>query len=269
MADDPTTTTTTTTEKPWFDGVDQETIGYLQNRGLDKLDPKAAALKAIEFHRGAEKLIGVPSDQVLRLPKDATDAVGWDAVHKKLGRPDSADGYDVATVKEKLGDEFAAGFQQAAFKAGLTKEAAAALAASYVATAEKTAADETTQAATKLALEQQALKKDWGAAHDVNKTIAAGAAAKLGVTPEALGALEGQVGYKAVMEMFHKIGTAMGEDTFVRGGPQGGLMGPAQAKDRIAALKRDDAWVASYLKGDTAKIAEMTQLHQLAAGSSE
>lgn len=265
MADDPTPAPAPAGE-PWFQGVDTETLGYLQNRGLDKVDAKAAALKAIEFHRNAEKLVGVPSDQVLRLPKDATDSAGWDAVRKRLGRPDTADGYDLAAIKDKAGDEFVGFFKQAAFKAGLSKEDATALAAAYVGFAEKTEATETEQAAVKLSLEQQSLKKDWGSEFEVRKNIASSAAQKLGVTPEALGALESQIGYKAVFEMFHRIGTAMGEDSFVRGGPGGPLLGPAQARDKIAALKRDTGWIAKYLAGDIAANQEMTQLHAIAHG---
>src|SRR5881394_756652 len=64
-----TTATTTTPDKPWFDGFD------------------------------AEKLVGVPADQVLRVPKDAADEKGWNAVWSRLGKPTDAKGYDFSDIK--------------------------------------------------------------------------------------------------------------------------------------------------------------------------
>jgi hypothetical protein len=36
-------------------------LGYLQNRGWDKVDAKTAAINAGKAHREAEKLIGAPA----------------------------------------------------------------------------------------------------------------------------------------------------------------------------------------------------------------
>src|SRR5690348_6393637 len=68
---DTSNTTTTTTDtaaaagtKVWFDGADAETVGHIQNRGLDKLPANEAALAAIKAHREAEKHLGVRADQI-------------------------------------------------------------------------------------------------------------------------------------------------------------------------------------------------------------
>src|SRR5258708_32263958 len=93
-------------QKPWYDGVDSDTVGYIQNRGLDKVDAKNAFLAAVKAHKEAEKLIGVPADQVLRLPKDANDTSGWNTVKDRLGRPKDASGEDFTAVKESANEDF-------------------------------------------------------------------------------------------------------------------------------------------------------------------
>src|SRR5579872_1368236 len=88
------------TGDPWFKGVDADLQGYITNRGLDKLDVKAAALKAIEFHRNAEAKLGAPADRLLRIPTDAADAEGWGKIHTALGKPAKPENYDFSAVTD-------------------------------------------------------------------------------------------------------------------------------------------------------------------------
>jgi hypothetical protein len=89
----------------------------------------------------------------------------------------------------------------------------------------------------------------------------------MGFTPEMVAAMEAQVGPKAVMEQFLKIGIATGEDTFVGGNNgQSSIRSREGAAIRIKELMSDQAYAAAYTGGDQAKLREMTDLHTLAYG---
>ena len=97
--------------------------------------------------------------------------------------------------------------------------------------------------------------------------VAKQAAAKLGVTPEQVAALEQTVGYAKVMEMFRDIGTKIGEAKFVSStGPTGGIMTREQAVAKRAELMGDTNWAKRYLDGGAPEAREMNALLVLIAG---
>ena len=177
MSDAPTTTTTQTTttapvEKSWFDGFDADTKGYMSNRGLANTTPAEAAAKAIAFHREAEKLIGVPAEQVIRLPKDANDVAGWNAVHERLGKPKEAKDYDFTGLGEQADEKFVNFVRDASFKYNLTKDTAKALAADIVNFANDEESADVSASTANLERERQELKKEWGFNFEANKLVA-------------------------------------------------------------------------------------------------
>lgn len=256
----------------WHAGLDAEHLGHVQLKGWDKLDPAAATAAIVKAHREAERHIGVPADQILRRPKDAADAAGWDALHSALGRPADAAGYDLSTVKvgEAALDAATTAFlQTTAHALGLPADAGVRLASEF---AKHTAATEAAAAAeftATLEAEKTALKTDWGANFEGNKQLAAAAAAKLGVTPEAVAALEGTIGYKDTMNFFLKLSQASGEASFH--GPGGGgdnsPLSYEMAVARKAELMRDAEFVKRYQSGDAAAGREFsTVIARIAAG---
>lgn len=267
MAEETTTTTTT----PWHQGLDPETLGHVQNRGWDKLDAPAAAAEAIKAFRGAEKMIGVPSSEILRIPKDAADQAGWGQVYSRLGRPPEPKGYDLSGVKRADGTEIDAAtadaFRIAAFENGLSKEAASRLFSAMVKQQDSTATSASVEAQAALALEKDTLAKNWGANHAANMFVAQRAAAALGITPEQVTALEKVAGYSKVMEMFRQIGTKIGEDKFVTGGPDKGPMTREMAMARKTEVMADAAWRDRYLAGGAPERREMDALTKIIVGA--
>src|SRR5580692_5232905 len=92
MADDPAAVAAAAAKgapvvpSKWWEGkADAITAGYLQNRGLHDKSPEEVALTVAKAHMEAEKYIGAPADQLIRLPKDKTDHAAWDAVFSKIG----------------------------------------------------------------------------------------------------------------------------------------------------------------------------------------
>ena len=258
-------------DKPWYDGAAAEDVGYLQNRGWDKVDAKTAALNAGKAHREAEKLIGAPADKIVRLPADPNDAEGWRQVQRKLGAPADEKGYDFSVIKHADGtvleDAFASAMKARALKLGLKPTDATEMVSELVKMGDASEAAEATEAAGKLALEKTKLDENWGPKADTNLFIAKQTAAALGVTPEQVAAAEKIVGYAALMEMFRNIGSKIGEDRFVvaPGGGNPGPMSKEAAMDRLSSLKADKVWVASYLNGDAEKAKEMAALNAMIA----
>lgn len=250
--------------KPWFDGLPDEVKGYVTNRGLDKLDPTQAFLNAQKAHMEATKLLGMPAEDIIRVPKPE-DSAAWQGVFERLGRPKDVSGYDFAPLKDKVDENFTKLLGETFLKEGISKAAGERIAAALVTDtqARMKATDDASLAARTTSLNE--LKTDWKQDFEANKRVAALAAEKVGITKEVLDALENTTSYKAVMQAFHRIGVGMGEDSFIRGG--GGdskVLSKEQAKDRIETLKTDRAYGASWMAGDAAKIKEMNDLHRIA-----
>lgn len=255
----------------WFDGAEPELIGHIQNLGWDKKTPNEAALLAAKSHREANKLIGVPPDQILRKPKDAADLDQWGKIYDFLGVPKEATDYDLSNVKRTDGKDLEPGFidtlRKAAHAAKLPPAAAVDMAKAFVAHLDGQQASGQAAYAAKLTEEKAALKENWGANYQGNEFVAQQAALKLGVGPEAIQALEGAVGYAKVMEMFREIGVRTGEDRFVAGnGPGSGVMTKEMAITRLADLKKDPEWTKRWAAGGVKEKEEKAALDRLVAG---
>lgn len=261
-------------DKPWHDGVDQETLGHWQNKGYDLKDPKAVAVAATKAHREAERLIGAPAAQMVRLPTETSDAEGWKAVWSRLGAPADAKEYGLPALKDKDGkvaNEALDTHLRSLFgKHSVPKAMADAIASGLVEFDVAHAKRQADEAAVALEAERGALKQNWGTNYDAHMLVAKNAAAKLGVAPEAVSALErmDKVGYAKVMEMFRNLGTMMGEAKFITN-PQDSTatMTVEQAIARKADLMKDEAWRDRYMKGGTVENKELQGLLAIITGA--
>lgn len=252
----------------WADSLDAEMKPWVSGMGLDKLPPDQALAKVLPMYRGAEQKLGVPADQVLRLPGKDAKPEDWRAVYTKLGAPEKPEDYEL-TPPEGHNDEFlkvAAGWFH---KHGVPKNMASALATEWneYVSAQQVAADG--QWNQRFDSEINALKGEWkGDEYDKNVDLAKRVMRSTGWTNEQLGAMEKALGPKAFLQGFAKFGSLVGEHRFV-GGQEAGNFGmtPEAAKQRITDLQKDAAWTASYASGDADKKAEWTRLHQFAYGT--
>lgn len=258
---------------PWYNGADADTIGHIQNRGWDKLTPAEAALNAVKSHREAEKHLGAPADQLLRMPKDAADAEGWARVNERFNVPKEAKDYDFTAIKlagdkalpTALTEALAPALQSARVGKDVAPEVVKAI-AKYLDTQDATAITDKTAA---LNADRESLKINWGSNVEANLMIAKQAAAALGVKPEAVAALESVVGYAATMEMFRNIGTKIGEDNFIRNPAPGGtgVMSAEQAQATMTERQNDAAWVAKLQAGDQTALKEFNNLTTMIAAA--
>ena len=259
---------------PWHSGVlSGEALGHAQNKGWTDKTPAEAAVAAINAHYEAQRMIGVPETQLVRLPANPTDEAAWKTVWGRLGVPVAKEGYDFSGVKFSDGTPLDEGFtsylRDTAHRLNIPKEAAAGLASSFTKFLENQETSENAELTANLARERDTLGKNWGSNFEVNKFIATQGAARLGFTPEEVAGLEKVVGYAKVMEAMRRVGEALGEHKYVagQGGTQGGVMTMEQAQVRKRELMNDATWRDSYLKGDNSKVREMTALNTIIASA--
>lgn len=259
--------------KPWYDGkiTDPEIIGHITTKGWDK-DPVEAAIQGITAHRAAEKMIGVPANELVRIPKADAPEAEVKAYWQKLGAEADASKYDLSPIKRAdgsaLDENLATAIRNSAAAHSVPKGQVLGFAQDIVKHLDGIEIEKATVTAGNLAKQKEALVQNWGPNYEANLFVAKQAAAKLGITSEAVAALEKSEGYDKVMEMFRTIGTKIGEDRFVNnpGGGGGTVMSKDQAVARLAELKADKVWTAAYLAGDAAKKREMEALNLLING---
>ena len=260
----------------WFAEIqtqEPEVAEYLTNKGWHDKDPATVVRETARSWVQSQKLIGAPPDQVIKLPKDPNDVAGWSQVYDRLGVPKDGKDYDFSTVKFADGTavepEVQDFFRGLAAKLKVTKGAAGEAMTEYVRYLERLDAAEKIDVEAKVAVEKDALAKSWGANANANLVVAQNAVKTLGIEPEAVAALEGQIGYSKVMEMFRNIGMKLGEGRFVTsesGGGSPGIMSQQAASDHLKALKTDEAFVKRWMSGDIAANREMSNTIRLASG---
>jgi hypothetical protein len=260
----------------WHTGVAPEMLGFWQNKGLPLDDPKAFGAKLTELYQNAEKFIGVPPDQVIKLPKPDAKPEEISAFRQRLGVPAEAKDYDFSTIKDAGGQPLAApladALRAASHEAGVPKDAAAKVAAAVVKHLDSVRSTETTLAAGKLAEERVKLEQNWGGkdspTYQFNHLQAVEGARRLGITPEAVKALENQIGYSSVMDAMRKVGAARSEDAFVTS-PGSGSGTPTTREGAMARkveLMADKAWGARLTAGDTEARREYDNLNKIILG---
>lgn len=261
--------------KPWHDGIEAETVGFWQNKGYDLKDPKALATKLTEQYRAAEKHIGAPPDQILRIPKADARPEEIAAFRQRLGAPAEAKDYDFSSIKDASGQPLAAPLAdalRASFHSnGIPKTAAPAIAADVIKALDGAKATQATLTAGALAEERALLEKNWGSkdsnTYRFNLLQAKEGAARLGLDENAVAALENQMGYSKVMDALRKIGGARREDVFVDSPAKPGSVTTREgAMSRKQELFADKAWVARLNSGDAEAKAEWKKLNQMIDG---
>lgn len=234
---------------------------------------------------GATRMIGGRPQDLVKIP-GPDDADGWTQVYDRLGRPKTPGDYKLPEVKLPEGaavdETLKTGFLAKAHEAGLTERQASALYAWYNETA---GAGMQAQQAASLASQQAAidgLKQEWGAAFDQKLHFAKAAiqhyggeelVAQLNTIRTADGTPLGDS--PVLAKLFANLGANLAEDGVVgKSGGGGGfteVLSPAEARQEIAALQTDKAFLNAYTKrnapGHAEAVAKMQRLYQFAAGT--
>ena len=260
-------------DTPWWGGFDDESKTWVQSSGWDKLEAPAAAEKAVKSYRELQKLHGgLAAGDVIKLPRP-DDADGLKAFWQKVGAPASADDYTIKnTLTDGTGidDWLQRGLKEAAATSMMPKGMLAAFVEHLIPHIEKAAAEDALSDQVDAAENTRALEQSWGSQTARNKFIAAKAMTDLQVPTEAVQALEkafggDKNGYLATMNHFLKLGEAMGEARWVPSGGNSGELTADQAKDQLARLSNDDAWVKRWRNGGVEEAAQKLKLIKIIA----
>jgi hypothetical protein len=252
----------------YYDGYDDATKGWLNNRGMDKLAPDAALASAIKGHMSAEQSLGVPQDRRIDLPVDQAAPGAMDGVYNRLGRPEAADGYVFSSSEADGSDKaFDTWAKEKFHAAGLTADNANALYTDFKTFIGETVTRSAADAEVTAAAATADLQREWGTTYERNKNIAEAAAAKFGLAPAAFDAIKASMEPNEAMKLFQKIGASIGEDPFVNPAltPENNNTTPEGAKSEINALKKDQEWVKKYIAGDLTARNQMDRLQKIAA----
>lgn len=242
-------------------GLDADGLGYVQNKGW-----KGPA-DVIGSYRNLEKLHGVPADQLLKLPGADAKPEDWAGVYDKLGRPKTADMYDIPLPEGDTG-EFAKTARDWFHGEGLSVKQAKGLSEkwnAHVTAVAKAEADKTKLAQDKA---QSDLKTEWGDKFDANAAMVDKAASAFGMGKAEFDALKQAMGPAGAMKFLHNIAAKMGvDDTITTGGgkPAGfGRLSPEQAQAEIRMKQNDPAFGKRFAAGDADARREMNELHAAA-----
>lgn len=152
------------------------------------------------------------------LPEEG-DAEGWGSVWSKLGRPESADGYELP-VPEGDSGEFAGAASSKMFELGVSKKQAQGI-AEWFNSHQAQAMEQFNQQREQQATENvAAIRKEWGGNYDANLATANKAISAY-LPPEAIQALaESGLGTNPhIVKAFHKIGQSLSEAKAINGEP--------------------------------------------------
>jgi hypothetical protein len=243
-------------------------VAWLENRGVTKLDEKAALSNLTSGFRSAEKHIGVPHEKLLRLPDfDKADRTELDQFYNKLGRPADPKQYEIP-VPEGTPTDFAEAARAKFHELGLTAKQAKALTEWNNTYGQESEAKALETYKNTVAQQDAKLKSEWGAAYDAEMAAAKRAAAGLGLKADQIEALEKVMGYEGVIRMMSNAGKKLGEDSFVSNSSQQGfgVMTPQQASEKINTLMKDTDFSKKYLAGNADARNEMARLHRMKVG---
>jgi hypothetical protein len=265
----------------WHAGLDAEIIGLAQNKGWDLTDPVKAFTAATGAYGGAQKLIGLPPDKVMRMPEPSSEPAVLDAFWQRLGAVKDAKEIDFSSIKDAAGnpisEKLADALRATAVAGRIPKDAVLATAAAVQKHFDAEAAAAATIRAGSVLEEQTALDRSWGANKAANMFIANQALEKLAAAANmpldkaksAWDALTkiGGIGAAASLEMLHVMGRRMGEDKYVAGGGAGGGNGLPMTREaaqaEITALKADEGFRKRLLAGDREANNQWTALHKI------
>ena len=243
---------------PWFGTASEDNAAYIANKGWTNTDEMVSSYHNLEKFAGGSK-------NLLELPGADATPEQMANVYTALGRPDSAEayGFEAAEGADPALDSW---FREASHAAGLNETQAKQFYASYgeivpqIMEARETAAAEQSEA------DLTKLKSELGAEFDVKVGQGKQVVGGLGYDEATLTAMESSLGTYQFMKLMTDLGSKMGEDNFADGSESASSFGvnAAQAKQQIAELNSDAAFMDKYISGDKAALAKMTRLNEVA-----
>lgn len=238
--------------KVWYDDIAEAPVKEL----MAAKGYKTPAEVAMAYHNLNKVVSGTNGgvDAVAVYPGDNATPEQLETFYKKLGRPETPEGYTIKAADGITPDESLVKFAQTTFhQAGLSPKQAEVVSAAWDKYVGERAAADATSFAEANAAELEAYKASFKGNFD--EAVAAGrrVVGALALDQATLDKVEGSIGAAAVLELFSKIGLKSGEGGFTAGGSTQGTgagavetMTPEAAQGEIARLQGDKDFQAKY-----------------------
>ena len=207
----PVATPTAQPTSSWKDSISEE---FRKDPSIEKFTEIDALAKS---YINATRMIG--QDKIVIPTKNSTQEA-WDEAYAKLGRPETADKYNLKIESDivKMDENAIKSFAEQSHKLGLNNQQAEGILDFYKNNMEGTAQQSKIDTETAQAQSEQQLRQEWGRDFDA-KVQQAGALAKANINPEVLdmtlsnGTRLGD--HPEIIKGFAKIAGMMSEDKIV------------------------------------------------------
>ena len=207
------------------------------------------------------KKMGVPSEQLLRLPGEGEP---MDDLYNALGRPEDHNGYNLGDFEPEQTENF----RQFAHELGLNNQQAETIYQAYqqdIAERDQVSQQQFEQFEVD---NLNALQQEWGDQFNHNLEMARRAFMNF-ATPEAVQIVEetGMGNHPELLKVFARIGEVLAEDSVLPGTNNSvlGGMNAASAQEQINSLMSDKDFRSSYMDAydpnHQEAVAKMTKLH--------
>lgn len=234
----------------WRDSLSED---LRNNDSLSKFTDINALAKS---YVNAESMIG--KDKIV-LPTNESE---WSEAYNKLGRPETAEGYDVSLPENTPIDEnFFSGFKQAAHDAGLNQAQLQKLTEWYTGETGKAIQDQQLSQENAYNDSVAALKHTWGEKFDQNLNLANRVLDQFG--SDELSALLDQTGLDnnpVMTEFLFNVSKLSSEGTLEQGQGQADSLDPTQIQDKINELMATNAYVDKMDPGHTSTVGKVQKL---------
>lgn len=221
-------------------------------------EPKAIAAAYLS----AQKLLGVPADQIIRMPKADDLAARRDAL-SKFGIPATVEEYKIESPGAD--PEFLKTAASWMHEVGIPMREGQELAKRWAAFGDKTVKDDQAAWAAAVTKETGELNTEWGERGNANRAAVKEAQKLLGWDDATVDAMARAIGLKKTFSALAKVGQPMLPAEFKGGAGGGGgnnfnAMSPQDAAAKRNELMADGEWAKRWLAGDRAARAEALAL---------
>lgn len=265
-------------DKPWYSYLPDGPTKELYTAKNYK-NPIVAA----DSHYSANKMVS--GGNIVELPGDSATPEQIEAFQRKLGRPETIDGYKDVKWGDNADEKFVGLGKNVAFKLGLSPKQAETLATEWNTFAAAQAAEWEKASTEKNAADIAALKTQFGADYDAMlaggsralKALTAlkGQDGKAVLSQDDVNAIEASIGAAPLVKLLAVLGSLTKEMKLPEGGGGAGApadpggMSAVQAKQEIDKLMADPTFTAAYYDkdkpGHRENVERLRKLHEAAS----
>jgi hypothetical protein len=235
-------------EFSWDSHLEGDDLGLVQTKGY----PDIPAL--VKAYRNATSKLGADPDRMLSLPVDMTDNEAMADVYAKLGRPESAEGYDFTV--DTLDESDANWLKEQAHTAGLSNKQVASLAEQYAMRQTELSEQRLEQRQQQQDTETKEVLSEWGNEKENNLNRSKRGLTFLkdnGLPEDGVEALEAALGSRVALNLLAKLGSLTQEGSIVEGRGTGSLgLTPEAATHQLRELRASPEFSDQLFSDDKA-----------------